>query len=578
MSQTLIARDHVIMARNVSSGTIAGAAIGAAAAVILILVCSLPFLLKCRRKRRMRKRQQQHGLQPEMGMRSSRPVSEAFGPYPNSRLSQARLASTAATSSDRDSQPGKDYAADGITFHQAAAPSPAAFAQTLRTCSPAPSAGVTRSSLSVADAVAIANASRNASPAIGQERFTPPPEGQADRDVAHRTSTIEPESLTRSGTGSLRGVHPPSLGGTFKKIHAVFHRGSTRSSGSDSAGTDARSMDVDLDQLDQAQTAHAVPYLRDDRPPSGGAAAEYYSGAPLSPPAEPYMPFPGPGSEFINFIGLHGAALAGTAIPHAQPRTSQYLGNPPKTAGAPPSPVSPFVRDQELSSDDGEAEKSLGAKSDDPTTPPRGLPFEPSPKKFEPPPGPSQPAPGTLNPMDVMKPSTDAEQAAWVDTEIWKMENTPPPPIGMSPPQSESSPPPNFEPYQPYQPDQFQSNQPDQYLSYQSDQYQSIQQEEYLPSQLDHSQAPGVPRFQAVVRHPTDMDVTGHGQVVPQTEEQAFTDISDTSSPGYDQYAYGPSPSNHTSPETRLTASPSPRSSISNRPSSSWEPATGEKP
>lgn len=504
----------------------------------------------------MRKHQEHDALRPEMGNADMRPrpVSEAFSSYASNRHSQARLASTAATSSDRDSQQGKEYGPDGITFHHAAAPSPAAFAQTLRTCSPAPSAGAGRSSLSVAEAFAAA--SRNPSPAIGHGPFTPPPEGQTDRGVPYAPLTTEPESLSRSGTGSLRGTHPPSLGGAFRKIHAAFHRGSTRSSGSESRGTDGRSLDIDMDQLDQAQTAHAVPYLRDDKPPEGGAAAEYYAGGPLSPPAEPNLSFPPPGSEFIHLFGMPGASFAGAAMPQPQRPDSHHLGSPSpfRAVGAPLSPVSPETRDDELSSDDGEAKKSLEDKSG--TTPPRGLPFEPSLKKFEPPPGPSQPAPGTLNPMDVMKPSTDAEQAAWVDTELWKMENSPPPPFAMSPPQSESSPPPEIEPYQPYQ---------------------SSRPEEYLPSQFDPSQETVRPRFQAVVRQPTQMDVTNNGQVMPQNEEQNVTDISDTSSPGYDQYAYGPSPSNHTSPETRLTVSPSPRSSMSGgRPSSPFDPASGE--
>lgn len=512
----------------------------------------------------MRKHQEQNALRPEMGLADGRPRpnSETFDTYTNNRLSQGRLISTAPTLSDHDSQPGKEYGPDGITYHHAAAPSPAVFAQTLRTCSPAPSAGPGGSSVSVAEAAAAA--SRHTSPAIGPGRFTPPPEAQTDPSAASGTGTTERESASLSASGSTRGAHPPSLGDTFKnKIHAAFHRESTRSSGSGSRGTDARSLDIDMDQLDQTQTAHAVPYLRDDMPPEGGAAMEYYLGAPMSPPAEPNLnnlPFPGPGSEFIHLIGLTGATLAGTAMSHAQQPDNQRLRSSFNAPQAPLSPVSPLIRDEELSSEDGEAKKSLEAKSDTLSTPPRGLPLEPSPKKFEPPPGPSQPAPGTLNPMDVMKPSTAAEQAAWVDTELWKMENSPPPPFGMSPPQSESSPPPQLEPYQPFQPDHYPSSQP----------------EEYLPSRFDQSQQPGRPHFQAVVRQPTDMDITGNGQGMPLNEEHIVTDISDTSSPGYDQYAYGPSPSNHTSPETRLTASPSPRSSMSQRPSSPYDPAAGE--
>lgn len=558
MSPSPITRDHVIMARDASPGTIAGAAVGAAAAIILMLVCSLPFILKARRKRRLQKRQQQDALRPEMGVAPmrSRPVSQTFSQYPANRLSQGRIASTAGTLSDRDSQIGKEYGPDGIVYHHAPPPPPIAARQSMLSCSPAPSVP------SLADAVAAA--SRNASPAVAQGPFTPPPEGQPKRSGTFGTLTTEPESLSRSATGSVHGSQSVK-GGVFRKL---FTRGSTRSSGSDSRGTGPRLSDMELDD-DRTEQTPAVPYLRDDKPPGGGAADEYYTqaaadiyagaGAPLSPPEENKLPTPGPGSEWIHLIGMPGASIVESMMPQTRKR---QLGSPFNADGAPPSPTSPQVKQEERSSEEGGRARSLEAQSDT-LSPPhggdRGLPFASSPKRFEPPPSPYRPAPGTVNPMDMMKPTTAAEQAAWVDTELWKLENSPPPQLDNTPPPSEPSPPSQAEYYSPSQ-----SPPPQQ-------------------AQVEPPTQPDRPHFQAVVRHPTQMDVTTNGQAVPQPDEQVITDISDTSSPGFDQYAYGPSPSNHTSPETRFTgsnytASPSPRSSMSNRPSSTFEQTTGNVP
>jgi hypothetical protein len=560
MSPSPIARDHVIMARDASPGTIAGATVGAAAAIILMLVCSLPFILKSRRKRRLRKRQQQDALRPSMAVAPmrSRPVSQTFSQYPANRLShQGRIASTAGTLSDRDSQIGKEYGPDGIVYHHAPPPPPTVARHSMLSCSPAPSVP------SLADAVAAA--SRTASPAVAQGPFTPPSEGQPDRKETFGTLTTEPESLSRSATGSLHGSQS-TKGGIFRKLSSRFHRGSTRSSGSDSRGTGPRPSDMAVDD-DDTENAPAVPYLRDDTPPGGGEADEYYKaaadeyagvGAPLSPPEEPKLPAPGPGSDFIHLIGMPGASIVESMIPHSR----KHLRSPFTSGGAPPSPASPEVKQEELSSEEGGRGRSLEAPSATLSPPPtsgnRGLLLDSSPKPFEPPPSPYRPAPGTVNPMDMMKPTTAAEQAAWVDTEIWKLENSPPPQVDTTPPPSEPSPPSQVEYYSPQSPPPQQA-------------------------QVNPPTQPDRPHFQAVVRHPTQMDVTTDGQAMPPNDEQVITDISDTSSPGFDQYAYGPSPSNHTSPETRFTgsnytASPSPRSSMSNRPSSSFEPPTGKVP
>lgn len=526
-SSGLITRDHGLVPRDVSSGAIAGATVGAVAAVILMLLCTLPFILKFRRKRRLRRRQEkdtQDALRTETGTAGPRPPSLAFSNHVNrlSHVSNSRLASAAATLSDHDSQNGKEYGPDGLTFHRSAAPSPALVGKTLRSCSPAPSVALAASSASLAEAVLAA--SRQNSPAVKQGPFPPPADKDLGRSPTFGTMTTEPQPISRSGTDDHPHEYPSPSVGTFRKLHnRVFHRGSTRSSESDS-----RSPGVDVNELERtgsAAPARTAPYLVDDKPVMGGAAEEYYSGAPMSPPQE---------SQSSGWAENSGF-FSNQKIPGLQ----RQLGSPFHPV-APLSPTSPYEKDEELSSEEGGKDSSdskRGALPPPPST--RGLHFDDqSPKRFEPPPSPSHPPPGTVNPMDMMKPSTAAEQAAWVDTELWKMENSPPP-------QSESSPAPQLQP------------------------------SSYIPSpptQQPSEPSTERPRFQAVVRHPTEMDITGSGQAVPHHEQQVITDISDTSSPGtgLDQYAYGPSPSDYTSPETGLTGSPSPRSSTSHRRTSSY--------
>lgn len=571
MLSTLPSRHHVLVARGASAGTIAGASVGAAAAVILMLICSLPFLLKCRRKRRLRKRQDEDALRPGMAMPGTRPSSQVFPPHVNrlSHMSQSRLASATATLSDHDSQTGKEYGPDGITYHRSAAPSPALVGKTLRACSPAPSVGIAASSAS------LAAASRKDSPALAHGPFPPPIDKETmSRAPTFGTLTTEPEPLSRSATDSQHGSQSPTFGDAFRKFHdKVFHRDSTRSSGSDSRKTGNRSPDVDLDEVDHTQTEASISY-RHDKPVMGGLAEEYYLGGPLSPPEEPPISAL-ENSQFLHLIAMQGAALAGVAAPRTQVGSQQqnHLGSPFNPSAAPLSPTSPFLKEEDLSSEEG-GKDSFEAKSDTLSPPPRGLPSS-SPKRFEPPPSPSHPAPGTVNPMDMMKPTTAAEQAAWVDTELWKLENSPSPQVEKLPSpqpepslfQADPSPPSQPQPFSvPLDPSQQPQSQPQQ------------QQQESPPSQPQASSATDRPQFQAVVRHPTQMDLSVGGQPVPQHEEQIITDISDASSPGpgFDQYAYGPSPSDHTSPETRLTesaytGSPSPRSSMnSNRPISSY--------
>lgn len=570
MWTNLTTRDHVLVARDASSGTIAGSIVGAVAAAVLILVCSLPFILKCRRKRRQRKRQEEEDAKAMRAVPGTygarpRPHSQTFSPHANrlSHMSNSRLASAAATLSDHESQTGKEYGPDGITYHRSAAPSPALVGQAMRSCSPAPSM--------------ILASSRKNSPAIAQGPFTPPPEpGMASRSTTFGTLTNEPEPLSRSPTESIHG----SVGGAFRRIHdKILHRDSTRSSGSESR-QNTRSSDMDLDDLARTQTGASAAYLVDEKPVMGGSAEEYYSGAPLSPPEESQMPSPPQNSHLLRLMTLPvatTAALAGMPI-HRAPQGSDQQ---PKSRGLdspfipPMSPESNAAKDDDASSEEGGRE-TPEAKRDTLSPPPaRGLHTSSSTKGFEPPPSPSHPEPGTVNPMEMMKPSIPAEQAAWVNTELWKLDNSPPP-LDNSPQHYEPSPTSQPQTHPPAHQQQQQPTPPMQTEPF-YEEPDFYQQDSELPYQ-EPTPVPDRPQFQAVVRHPTQMDVTTSGQVVPQHEEQVITDISDTSSPGpgFDQYAYAPSPSNHTSPDTRFTdsaytGSPSPRSSMnSQRPSSSY--------
>lgn len=579
-------RAHVLVAREASAGTIAGSIVGACIAAILILVCSLPFILKCRRKRRARKRRQEEDAhRPEMdGVRraDTRPPSQTFSTHANrlSHMSNSRLASAAATLSDHDSQVGKEVGPDGMTYHRSAAPSPALVGMALRSCSPAPSV--------------VLAASRKNSPAIVQAPFTPPPEPGINRSATFATLTAEPETISRSNTEPLSRSttesHPRTpTGFSFRKIHdKIMHRDSTRTSENQSR-KNTRSSTMDFDDLGPTQTGASEHYLVDDKPVMGGSAEEYYSGAPLSPPEEARSS-PPPNSQFLHlmkFPAAATAALAGVGLPQAEQASGQQqsrtLGSP---FNAPLSPSSPGTRDDDQSSGGEEQEeRQPGMRSmlvDSGTLSPphqQGGLTPSSPKRFEPPPSPSHPDPGTVNPMDMMRPTLPAEQAAFVNTELWKLDNSPPLPIDNSPPLSFEPMPSSLPPFSQQQP--YQQQQPLQQPTpptFPEPYYEEPEtfQEEPESYQQQPTPVPERPQFQAVVRHPTQMDFTTGGEAIPQYEEQVITDISETSSPGpaFDQYAYAPSPSNHTSPDTKFTdsaytGSPSPRSSMnSQRPTS----------
>ena len=326
------------------------------------------------------------------------------------------------------------------------------------------------------------------------------PEGRADLRRSTLGSMAADHTLSRSATASSKTPHSPAIARAMHHLAMAFRRGSTRSSGSDSYRTPVRSPTMDMDELAPASTAPPAFPMIDEPPPGTGEAASYYSGAPMSPPEEGTSPaaatYPGAGHG-VMLMSLPGPAMAGAFMPMAHPHQSQspeQLGSPfaPPPAPAPLTPSS-AIKEEDSSDEDRSSEERSQARSRF---------TSPAMARLRAPPSPLHPAPGTVNPMDIMRPSNPAEQDVWVNAELERLENSPPP--------------------------------------------------------------PQIPEFAAVVRQPTEINLAG-GQSSGPREEQMH-DISDYSTPPPEGYSSGPSNENTpdtrlTEPDSNYANTPSPRTS-----------------
>ncbi|EFX01632.1 zinc finger protein 2 [Grosmannia clavigera kw1407] len=186
-----------------------------------------------------------------------------------------------------------------------------------------------------------------------------------------------------------------------------------------------------------------------------GASAEYYSGAPLSPPsdagsvAERARDSPPPSDHALSsLISLSAAAAAAALVPSGlkDPKL-QAIRTDSRPSGADFSPLSPTsppeVSDTADTSQspaigagagEGEREKTVARSSPPPQASKAALTPEPMPEytplsPFNRPlvPSPRLPAPGTVNPRDVWAPATEDERFVHVTAELDRYEQSPPP-------------------------------------------------------------------------------------------------------------------------------------------------------
>ncbi|KAJ9155461.1 Serendipity locus protein H-1 [Pleurostoma richardsiae] len=530
-ASSLSSRSSSLTARAISSGSIAGATVGSVVGAALIVVCALPFILKAIRKRRRRYNAFDEPAVAEMGMGPPGPLSPVSPSSPpvadaSRRLPKDHFAPGVGPPQPTAGHPFKEHEANGSIYGQYgvdpyAAAGVAMPPLTLGQSVPLPISPVSP----VAPAQSLPLSSEPGSgPADGQTgrqapQFPPPWESAPETTAALPSSafgttvmTGEPEviegGISRTST-SFRRSESPSLSDAIRRFarrtSAALRRGSTRSTGGDSYNGPVRSPTIEMDEgLGPAISAPPVFPMIDDIP-MGGASAEYYSGAPLSPPDEYSTRDMSPtyastGQPFISMMAMHGSPVEGAFVPVVQSHESQSPEQlrtpfaPPPANVAPLTPGSIVVKAEDSSDDDVGTQLAATAPVDISSQ-------EPS---VKPPASPLHPAPGTVNPMDIMKPSNPAEKDWMVNAELEAIKNSPP---------------------------------------------------------------PQVPQFTAVVRQPTEIypGQNGYGNGFTR-EEPMQHDISDYSTPPPEAYSSGPSNQNTpdtrlTEPESNYTSSPSPQSS-----------------
>lgn len=480
-----------IMKRDLSGGAIAGATVGCVIGAALILLCFLPFILKARRRARFRDEQAAQAAAAEMGMA---PHTSSAGTLPRDAGLSRDYSAPGTGSLDSQSQPVKDYETNGTSYANGTD-------YAVENGHPIPTQSPHYAAAPVSPLSIHSPISPGQQPGSTPIPWSETPEGRADLRRSTLGSMGGDHTLSRSATASSNTPHSPAIARAMHHLAMAFRRGSTRSSGSDSHRTPVRSPTMDMDELAPASTAPPAFPMIDEAPPGTGEAASYYSGAPMSPPEEGTSPaaatYPGHGHG-VMLMSLPGPAMAGAYMPMAHPHQSQspeQLGSPfappPAPAPAPLTPASAIKEEDSSDEDRSSEERSQGVRSRF---------TSPAMARLRAPPSPLHPAPGTVNPMDIMRPSNATEQDVWVNAELERMENSPPP--------------------------------------------------------------PQVPEFAAVVRQPTEINLGGEQSSGPR--EDQMHDISDYSTPPPEGYSSGPSNENTpdtrlTEPDSNYTNTPSPR-------------------
>lgn len=183
-----------------------------------------------------------------------------------------------------------------------------------------------------------------------------------------------------------------------------------------------------------------------------GASAEYYSGAPLSPPTDLSSSFMAPvsfaptppsaiASSIASMAGAAGiAGVAGGSKRQPKPLVSRTDSMRTTATGTdfsplPLSPTSPLPKvhekfegdDQARGIEDGPASASRGMPIATALTPESAETMQRTPSYGGLVPSPQLPAPGTVNPMDVWAPATEHERFTYKTAELDRIEHSPQP-------------------------------------------------------------------------------------------------------------------------------------------------------
>src|SRR3569833_2129351 len=295
MASHLSPRSFVARSTSMGTGQIVGAVVGSVLGVILLTLIYLPIYLKAIRTR---SRPREDGLAAEMG----RAPPALASPTSTRRLSVVQDSPTARQPRGGSAAgPAKEYDVDGISY-ESTPPPPAVAANGHAAATHAlPRLDVSHSVLS-APALPEGDGMQMDSPlAIDTVGPMPPLSGPTS-----------PKSDSSRQQKSSKGSISQAIEDLAGRASAVFRRTSTRSERSGHRSSPVRAAPFDLEQaaMDPDPTLSPPPqHNRNTKDHTRNTTAEYYSGAPLSPPEAHDFQMPPPAA-----YGSHEAGMVHTRL------------------------------------------------------------------------------------------------------------------------------------------------------------------------------------------------------------------------------------------------------------------------
>lgn len=427
-----------------SPGAIAGAVIGSILGASIIALCVWPFIARARRRARGEEEPFNPEAEIEAAQASGNASSSSPGPGTGSkRLSVDDFSPAATRHASRQPQPSlsKEYGRPGSDFGPPAARGAGGYGFQNQSVAPAggPNGAQFHQGAFVQQPGLIHQSTMGTLGTLDTTGTgTTPPDTPLQARVQHRRQSSSKSSISKA----------------FQSATSMFRRTSTRSIPTH------HSPQPPQDAAAFMPPQHMPSYISpiDNMPPTTGAAASYYSGAPMSPATSAWSTPP------MNTMQIPGVLYAGGepqfSVEYQPPGIGQQqdMGQqfqlfpmlpqqqqlaPPQQGLTPMSPasqtMSPLVKDEMMSDD----EDGAAALASPPIIAPgQGLAPSPSsgghsrsPSLTFPRPeqarvgmSPTRAGPGTVNPVDIMAPTNDSERIWQVQNELVKPEQTTPPP------------------------------------------------------------------------------------------------------------------------------------------------------
>lgn len=434
-----------------SPGAIAGAVIGSIIGVSIIALCAWPFIARARR----RARGEDEPFNPEAEIEAAQASGGASSSSPGPTTAGSKRLSVddfgpATRQASRQHQPSlsKEFGSPGSDFGPPAARGPGGYGFQNQMMAPAAGpngqfhqgAFVQQPGLIHQSTMGTVGTMDTMGTGVTAVPGTTPPDTPLQGRAHHRRQSSSKSSITK----------------VFQSATSMFRRTSTRSM----PGHHSPQPPQDSTFVPPQHVPYYISSI-DNMPPATGAAASYYSGAPMSPATSAWSTPP----PMNNNMYIPSAPQAG-GQPHVSmeyqapgigqqdmglqfqqfamlPQQQQLV--PPPQGISPMSPASqttsPMIKDEMMSEDeDGTAPfapapaivpgQSLGGSPSSgghSRSPSQGLTF-PRSEQARVGMSPKSAGPGTVNPLDIMAPTNDSERYWQVQNELVKPEQTPPPP------------------------------------------------------------------------------------------------------------------------------------------------------